>query len=161
MNRCVGEAIRVTRCPGPLCARVPARRAAVRAGTIGRDDLDLLFRGGVLIDGSGAPARPPDVGAAGDRVAAVGHLSGVADVDVATVIDARGLAVASGLIDPHEHADLSVLVDGALASHLGQGYTTQSRATSVRRQVCSPVRMERETGFEPATCSLEGCRSAS
>ena len=86
---------------------------------------DLVLRGGLLVDGTGATARPADVGLLGDRILAVGDLSAVGDADVETVLDARGRVVAPGFIDPHGHSDGSVLVDGALASHLHQGYTTQ------------------------------------
>ena len=37
----------------------------------------------------------------------------------------RGRVVAPGFIDPHGHSDGSLFLDGALASHLHQGYTTQ------------------------------------
>ncbi len=100
----------------------PQQRRPVRSRTMG---FDLLVRGGLLIDGSGTPGRPADIGVAGDRVAAVGDLSAVADREVETVIDAAGLVVAPGFIDPHGHSDASALIDGALASHLRQGYTTQ------------------------------------
>ena len=86
---------------------------------------DLVLRGGLLIDGSGAPARMSDVGVTGDRIAAIGDLAAVRDADVATVIDATGHVVSPGFIDPHGHSDGSVLLDGALASHLRQGFTTQ------------------------------------
>jgi N-acyl-D-amino-acid deacylase len=86
---------------------------------------DLLLRGGLLVDGSGTPGRPADIGITGDRIAAVGDLSAVRDGDVALVIDARSHVVSPGFVDPHGHSDGSVLLDGALASHLRQGYTTQ------------------------------------
>ena len=86
---------------------------------------DLLIRGGTLIDGTGAPGRPADVGVRGDRVVAVGDLSSVEVASVGLVLDVAGRAVAPGFIDPHGHSDGSVLVDGALASHLHQGFTTQ------------------------------------
>jgi N-acyl-D-aspartate/D-glutamate deacylase len=86
---------------------------------------DLVVRNGTLVDGTGAPGRPADVGIEGDRITAVGDLAAVPDVDVAHVIDARGHVVAPGFVDPHGHSDPSVLIDGALASHLRQGYTTQ------------------------------------
>ena len=41
------------------------------------------------------------------------------------MIDASGLVVAPGFIDPHGHSDGSLFVDGALVSHLRQGFTTQ------------------------------------
>ncbi len=84
---------------------------------------DLVIRGGTIIDGTGASRRPADIGVTGDRIAAVGDLASVTDADVAAVIDARGLVVAPGFVDPHGHSDASVLLDGALPSHLHQGYT--------------------------------------
>jgi N-acyl-D-amino-acid deacylase len=86
---------------------------------------DLLIRDGLVIDGSGAPGRAADVGVLGDRILAVGDLSAVADSEVATVIGAAGRVVSPGFIDPHGHSDGSVFVDGALISHLAQGFTTQ------------------------------------
>ncbi|MFL5718561.1 MAG: amidohydrolase family protein [Chloroflexota bacterium] len=86
---------------------------------------DLVIRNGTLIDGSGGPARRADVGVRGDRIAAIGDLGGTPDADIATLIDATGLVVAPGFVDPHGHSDGTVLVDAALASHLHQGYTTQ------------------------------------
>ncbi len=86
---------------------------------------DLVLRGGLLVDGTGAPARPADVGILGDRILAVGDLSAVDLGGVEAVLELDGRVVAPGFIDPHGHSDGSVLVDGALASHLHQGYTTQ------------------------------------
>jgi N-acyl-D-amino-acid deacylase len=86
---------------------------------------DLILRGATLIDGSGSPGRPADVGVTGDRIAAVGDLSAVDDAGVGQVLDCRGRVVAPGFIDPHGHSDGSVLLDAALASHLHQGFTTQ------------------------------------
>ena len=86
---------------------------------------DLLLRGGTVVDGTGSPSRRADVGVLGDRILAIDDLSAVDDRDVATVLDATGLVVAPGFIDPHGHSDGSLFVDGGLASHLRQGYTTQ------------------------------------
>ena len=62
---------------------------------------DVLIRGGMVVDGSGAPARRADVGATGDRIRAVGDLSAAT---AATVIDAAGRYVTPGFIDVHSHA---------------------------------------------------------
>jgi dihydroorotase/N-acyl-D-amino-acid deacylase len=86
---------------------------------------DLLIRGGTLVDGTGAPGRAADVAVLGDRVLAVGSLEAVDEREVALVVDAAGRVVAPGFVDPHGHSDASVLLDGALASHLQQGFTTQ------------------------------------
>ena len=37
---------------------------------------DVLFTGGTVIDGTGAPRQRADVAVAGDRIAAVGDLAG-------------------------------------------------------------------------------------
>ncbi len=89
------------------------------------DKFDLLLRGGTVIDGTGAPARLADVAVTGDRITAVGDLSAVDASGVELVIDVTGRAVTPGFIDPHGHSDGSLFVDGALASHLHQGFTTQ------------------------------------
>jgi N-acyl-D-aspartate/D-glutamate deacylase len=86
---------------------------------------DLLLRGGTLVDGTGAPGRRADVGVLGDRILAVGDLAAVDPAGVETVIDVEGRSVTPGFIDPHGHSDGSLFLDGALASHLHQGFTTQ------------------------------------
>lgn len=86
---------------------------------------DLLLRGGTLIDGTGAPGRRADVAIRADRIEAVGDLAAVDPASVARVLDVPGRVVSPGFIDPHGHSDGSVLVDGALVSHLRQGFTTQ------------------------------------
>jgi N-acyl-D-aspartate/D-glutamate deacylase len=86
---------------------------------------DILLRGGTVVDGTGGPARRADVGVSGDRIAAIGDLAAVDPTGIELVVDCAGRVVAPGFIDPHGHSDGSVLVDGALASHLHQGFTTQ------------------------------------
>lgn len=86
---------------------------------------DVLIRGGTVVDGTGTPGRRADVGIVGDRIDAVGDLSATDEAGVAVLIDASELVIAPGFIDPHGHSDGSLFVDGALASHLHQGFTTQ------------------------------------
>jgi N-acyl-D-amino-acid deacylase len=82
----------------------------------------LLFRGGTVIDGTGAPGRPADVAVEGDRIAAVGPgLSG----EAARVIDVTGLVVTPGFIDAHSHSDLFYLDCPAAESKVRQGCTTE------------------------------------
>jgi N-acyl-D-amino-acid deacylase len=83
--------------------------------------LDVVVRGGVVLDGTGAPAFRADVGVSGDRIAAVGQLSGAA---AATEIDATGRYVLPGFIDAHVHADAAVFGPGMQLAALRQGVTT-------------------------------------
>ena len=67
----------------------------------GADSVDILVRNGTVYDGSGAPGRVTDVGVRGDRIVFIGD---GARMKAGRVIDARGLIVAPGFIDPHTHA---------------------------------------------------------
>lgn len=82
----------------------------------------LVVRGGVVVDGTGAPGRPADVFVEGGRIVAVGQPA--YGGDDATVIDATGRVVAPGFIDLHTHADSSILAFPSADSALRQGVTT-------------------------------------
>jgi N-acyl-D-amino-acid deacylase len=81
---------------------------------------DLVVRGGMVLDGTGSPGMSADVAVVGDRVVAVGALSG----EGSTEIDARGLTVSPGFIDVHSHDDFAVLLDPAMSFKVMQGVTT-------------------------------------
>ncbi len=81
----------------------------------------ILIRGGMLIDGSGAPARRADVRIVGDKIAAIGQLKPQADE---RVIDAKGLTIAPGFIDIHNHSEGGLNNDPTARSQLLQGITT-------------------------------------
>ena len=83
--------------------------------------LDLLIKNGLLIDGTGAPARRADVGILNGKVISVEER--VQDQAKRT-IDADGLAVAPGFIDPHTHYDAQICWDGALTPSSWHGVTS-------------------------------------
>lgn len=108
----------------------------------GGPSFDLVIRGGLLVDGTGAPAREADVGIRGDSIAAVGNL---ADARAVRVIDASGLVVAPGFIDMHSHSDFTLLVDGRALSKVTQGVTTELLGESGSAgPALGPVRPELE-----------------
>jgi len=82
--------------------------------------LDVIVRGGDIIDGTGSPRRKADLGIKGDRVVRIGEIPD----DAGTVIDATGRVVAPGFIDVHTHFDAQVFWDGALTPSPLHGVTT-------------------------------------
>src|SRR6476660_8110396 len=66
----------------------------------------ILFKGGTLVDGTGAAPRTADVLTEDERIVEIGKFDAPAD---AQVVDCTGLAVAPGFIDSHSHSDLQVL----------------------------------------------------
>jgi N-acyl-D-aspartate/D-glutamate deacylase len=69
--------------------------------------LDVVIRGGSVVDGTGADARQADVGIRDGRIVAVGKV----DDDANETIDAGGLVVAPGFVDPHVHYDAQLFWD--------------------------------------------------
>jgi N-acyl-D-amino-acid deacylase len=84
--------------------------------------LDILIRGGTVIDGTGQPARRADVAIAGERIEAVGLLSGAS---ATRVIDAAGQVVAPGFVDMHSHADFVLPGLPTAESKVHQGFTLE------------------------------------
>ncbi len=85
-------------------------------------EFDVIIRGGTVYDGNGRPPAKTDVGIKGDKVVRVGNLQ---NTRAATVIDARGMAVAPGFINMLSWATESIIVDGRSLGELKQGVTTQ------------------------------------
>ncbi len=67
------------------------------------DSVDILIKGGAVYDGSGKPAVVTDVGLRGDRIVFIGDAA-KAKLKAGQVIDAKGLIVAPGFINPHSHS---------------------------------------------------------
>src|SRR5688572_3468867 len=84
--------------------------------------LDVVIRGGTVVDGTGTPPETVDLGVQDGRIVAIGRLG---EADTARVIDATGRVVAPGFIDIHGHSDLTILGDPRACSAVTQGVTTE------------------------------------
>jgi len=82
--------------------------------------LDILIKNGIVVDGTGAPAKQASIGIAQGKIAEVGNISGTAK----RTIDAGGLVVAPGFIDPHTHYDAQICWDGATTPSSWHGVTS-------------------------------------
>jgi N-acyl-D-aspartate/D-glutamate deacylase len=69
--------------------------------------LDLLIRGGTIVDGSGQPRFAADIGIRDGRIVEIGKVTSAAE----RVVDANGLIAAPGFIDGHTHMDAQVAWD--------------------------------------------------
>lgn len=100
---------------GPRADETPAAKKQV----------DLILRGGQVMDGSGQPAQSADVAVHEGRIHTVGNVDGLT---AQREIDASGLIVAPGFIDLHSHADTGLRSSNpklrAAPNLVSQGITT-------------------------------------
>jgi N-acyl-D-amino-acid deacylase len=84
--------------------------------------LDTLIQNSVIVDGTGKPAFRADVGISRGRIALVAQSIGE---PAKRTIEAHGLCLAPGFIDPHTHSELTLLVNPPAESKIRQGVTTE------------------------------------
>ena len=97
-------------------------RPAAQPATPNAAGYDVLITNGRIVDGTGAPWYRGDVAISGDRIAAIGTLTGAA---ARLKVDATNLVVSPGFIDLLGQSEFNVLVDGRAASKVLQGVTTE------------------------------------
>ena len=102
---------------GPISLTEPAAKPRT---------IDLVITNGQVIDGTGTPARVAEIGVDGDRILYIGQRP--RGITARRSIDARGLTVTPGFIDPHTHSGPDARSPDAakrqLANHLLQGVTS-------------------------------------
>jgi N-acyl-D-amino-acid deacylase len=84
--------------------------------------LDVLIRGGMIVDGTSSPWTRGDVAVEGGRIVDVGSFPAA---EAALVVDATGMVVSPGFIDCHSHSDRVALENKYCESTLLQGVTTE------------------------------------
>ena len=84
--------------------------------------LDLVIRGGRIIDGTGSPWYSADIGIRGGRIAGIGSFD---SRSAKHVIDAARLTVAPGFIDMLGQSEISIQANPHVPSKIFQGITTE------------------------------------
>jgi N-acyl-D-aspartate/D-glutamate deacylase len=83
--------------------------------------LDLVIRNARIVDGTGTPAFMGDLGVADGRIRSIGPSAGQT---AERVLDADGLVLAPGFVDPHTHYDAQNAWDPLLTCSPWHGVTT-------------------------------------
>src|SRR5690348_12195138 len=81
---------------------------------------DLLIKNGKVVDGTGAAAYQADVAVSAGRIIEIGRLRDQSKA----VVDASGLIVAPGFIDPHTHYDAQICWDPLVTCSSWHGVTS-------------------------------------
>jgi len=83
---------------------------------------DIIIKNGLVVEGNNTKPYMGGVAVKDGLITAVGNVDGM---EAAEVIDAKGLVICPGFIDPHSHSDDSFLTDNRCESKIYQGVTTE------------------------------------
>jgi N-acyl-D-amino-acid deacylase len=151
--------LRHSRLPAALLLALAALVAAGTAPAEEAPTCDLLFAGGRVVDGTGAPWFRADVCVVGDRIARVGWMP---EARARRRIHASRLVVAPGFIDMMGQSEYDLLVDSRAASKITQGITTEitGEGSSIAPQNARMLEAGRAAyeyyGYTPAFTTLAG-----
>lgn len=83
--------------------------------------IDVLIKGGTIIDGSGKPGFNGSLAIHDGLISKIG----IIDEEASVIIDASNHIVAPGFIDTHSHSDLFLIHDPEAKAKIMQGITTE------------------------------------
>jgi len=87
--------------------------------------MDVLIRGGRVVDGAGNPWTYGDVALSGDRIMAIAPPGSLDAASAGEVVDASGMVVCPGFIDIQSHSIAPLMLDARCLSKITQGVTTE------------------------------------
>ncbi len=122
--------------------------SVISLNTYAQQSFDILILNGQIIDGTGNPWFYADVGIVDQRIVSIGNLG---NAQANRIIDASGLVVSPGFIDPHTHSFPGILDVPTAESALRQGVTTllEGNDGSSPFPINEHYEQIRETGISP------------
>ncbi len=118
-----------------------------------RAELDLVIKEALVVDGSGGRPFSADVGISGNYIKYIGKIG---NTRARRVIEAKGLCLAPGFIDVHNHTDVQLLVCPEAPSLIRQGITTIVGGNcGASRFPLSPEMLAEENDYLRAEYGLE------